>query len=252
MKITNKYNLPQGFVDACTTEQHNAENELSATTLLKGINEIILAKRYWDVLEVDVSDCVWALFGTAVHALLQKEGEDDVCEEKLRVKVGSYKITGRVDNYNLKTGVITDYKTASVWKVKIGNFEDWKKQGLIYAWLLKKNGFEVSKCRFVALLKDHSKMEASRDASYPQSPVFIYEINVTEKKLNYIEKFIEAKVDLITICNLVVNNDENFECTEKERWYSGEKSGPRGIFFSTKIIQLPLTATDLFKMVVKL
>ena len=42
MTLTNKKGLPHGFVAACSTEQHNKAWELSATTLLKGVKEIIL------------------------------------------------------------------------------------------------------------------------------------------------------------------------------------------------------------------
>lgn len=222
MTITNKLRLPQGFVDACSTDQHNAENELSATTLLKGVKEIILTKRHWNELEDDVSNRVWAVWGTAVHALLEKEGEDDVTEERLSFDVGSYKITGRIDNYNMRTGVVTDYKTASVWKVKFADFEDWKKQGLIYALLLKKNGFKVSKCQFIALLKDHSKTDAERDSSYPQSPVYIYEFDVTEDLLKQIKYFINLRI--ISIENSErLSDDDILPCSEKERWAQPDK-----------------------------
>ena len=66
----------------------------------------------------------------------------------------------------MKEGVVADYKTASVWKVKFRDFEDWRRQGLIYAWLLKQNGFPISRRRFIALLKDHSKTEASRGSDF--------------------------------------------------------------------------------------
>lgn len=222
MKITNKLGLPKGFVDACSTEQHNAENELSATTLLNGVKETILTKRHWDELEVDVSDEIFKIFGKAVHSLFEKEGDTDFCEEELREKVGRYELKGKFDNYDLKTGVVTDYKTASVWKIKFADFEDWKNQGLIYSWLLKKNGFEVSKCRFIALLKDHSKTEVSRDYSYPKSPVYIYEFNVTKSLLDEIEKFIKLKIGMCEISEKL-SDDEIAHCSEKERWEQHEK-----------------------------
>lgn len=222
MRITNKLNLPDGFVRACTTERHNKPGELSATTLLKGVKEIILTERHWDEIEVDVSDQVWAIWGTAVHALLEHEGENEFTEERLTAEVNGITITGRIDNYNMATGAIVDYKTASVWKVKFNDFDDWRKQGLIYAWLLMQNGLPIKKCRFVALLKDHSQTEAERDASYPQSPVFVYDFDVSEQLLIDVGVHINS----LTLCyneDRLLKDDEIEPCLPRERWERGGK-----------------------------
>lgn len=204
MQITNKLNLPYGLVKAVSPDPHNKSGEISATTLIQGTKQVILTQRHWNELEDDVADRIWAVFGTAVHALLENEGEEDFCEIELKQKVSNIIVTGRLDNYNMATGVIADYKNTSVFKVKAGlqkdadgkehGFPEWKMQGLIYAWLLQKNRLPATKCRFIALLKDHSKTEAERDHSYPQSPVFVYEFDVTKEDLEEIEKFIMKKV----------------------------------------------------------
>lgn len=222
MKITNKYNLPQGFVKAADVKRHCAEGTISATTLLHGIKETILTDRHWGELEQDVSDNVWAIFGTAVHALMEHEGETDFTEEQLSVQYPGIKVTGRIDNYDMENGVVTDYKTASIWKVKFNDFEDWKRQGMIYAWLLRKNDFPVTKCRFIALLKDHSKTKGKFDADYPKSPVYIYEFNVTEEDIAETERFVMQKIRSYMHCK-ELTDDEIPECTPKERWQKPTK-----------------------------
>ena len=222
MTITNKLNLPLGLVAAVSPKRHNEPGSLSATTLLKGAKEIILTERHWDEMADDAANRVWAVFGTAVHALLEQEGEDDFTEETLSVEFGGIKITGRIDNYNMKEGVVADYKTASVWKVKFKDFEDWRRQGLIYSWLLKKNGFPITKCRFIALLKDHSKSEAARSSEYPQSPVVIYEFAVTDEALAEIQAFIEGKVSGY-LANKELPDGEIPACTAEERWATPDK-----------------------------
>ena len=77
MKITNKLSLPYGLVKAVSPEPHNKPGEISATTLIQGTKQVILTQCYWDKLEDDVSERIWAVFGTAVHALLENEGEED-------------------------------------------------------------------------------------------------------------------------------------------------------------------------------
>ena len=41
MVITNKFNLPQSLVNAVSTERHNKDGCISATTLLQGVKQII-------------------------------------------------------------------------------------------------------------------------------------------------------------------------------------------------------------------
>ena len=164
MIITNKLNMPDAFVKAIQNSRHNADKCLSATTLLKGTKEIILTDRHFDEITIDASDEVWAVFGTAVHSILEHQEDEAFKEESFSVPAApgsEWKITGKVDRYNMATETIEDWKTASVWKVIYKDFQDWRTQGLIYAWLLRESGLNVRHIRFVALLKDFSKTECS-------------------------------------------------------------------------------------------
>ncbi|GHV40939.1 hypothetical protein AGMMS49546_15810 [Spirochaetia bacterium] len=222
MKITNKLNLPAGLVKAVSTERHNEPGCISATTLLQGVKHIILTDRHWDELEDDVSDRIWAIWGTAVHSLLEQEGENDFAEQVMSYPVGDITVTGCIDNYDMQNGIICDYKTASVWKVKFNDFEDWYNQGMIYAWLLAKNGFKVKQCRFIALLKDHSKTDAARDYQYPKNPVYVYEFDVTFLNLLRIEKYIKTKIREYVRCTALGDGDIP-PCTPDERWDKATK-----------------------------
>jgi len=229
MKITNRMNLPEAMVKAVSVRRHNNPGRLSATTLLNGTKQILLTDRHWDDLEDDVADRFWAIIGTAVHSVLEDEGKDDFTEEFVSHDTDGITVTGRIDNYNMRTGVISDYKSVSVWKIKFQNFDDWRKQGMIYAWLLKKNGFEVKTCRFIALIKDHSKRDAKRDLSYPQKPMYVYEFAVTEEGLAEIEAFIKERVALYNQCRDKVDDDIP-PCSADERWekptkYAVKKEG---------------------------
>ncbi|MDR2052054.1 MAG: PD-(D/E)XK nuclease family protein [Treponema sp.] len=217
MTITNKLNLPAGLMKAVSTERHNAEGCLSATTLIQGVKQIILTDRHWEELSDDVSDRIWAIWGQAVHSLLESEGENDFSEQEMAYQAGDITITGRIDNYDMKNGIICDYKTASVYKVKAADYEDWYLQGMIYAWLLSKNRFPVNRCRFIALLKDHSKTEAKREYQYPKLPVYVYEFPVTAQGLFKIGLFIKHKVDEYKRC-IQLADDTIPPCTPEERW----------------------------------
>ena len=222
MIITNKLNLPDAYVKAIQNSRHTADGCLSATTLLKGTKEIILENRHFDEITVDASEEVWSVFGTAVHAILEHQEDEAFKEESFSVDVLDYKVTGKVDRYDMKHETIEDWKTASVWKVIFHNFEDWKKQGLIYTWLLRQSGLNVRHIRFIALLKDHSKSEAKKKADYPQSPVYIYEFDPTEDELTHIEAYIKEKVFEVS-ANAEKADDEIAECTPEQRWATPTK-----------------------------
>ena len=222
MKTTNKMNMPAAFVNFVSNVRHNPQGTLSATTLLKGDKEIVLYDRHFDELEQDASDLVWATFGTAFHSIMEKQEDDAFKEEAFEVQVDDWKVTGRVDRYDLEHEILEDWKTASVWKVIYGDFKEWKAQGLTYAWLMKQNGLNVKKCRFVAILKDHSKTEAKRKPDYPQRPVFIYEFDVTDADLEATEARIRAKIKSVTEA-YNKSDDEIAPCTEEERWATATK-----------------------------
>lgn len=222
MKVTNKLNLPAAFVSAVSTTRHNAAGCFSATTLNKGAKEIILSDRHFDEITVDAADSVWAVWGTAVHALLESQPDNNFHEEYFKVPVSNSFVTGQVDSYDMENGVINDWKTASVWKVQFNDFSDWRRQGLTYAWLLQQSGLDVKKCRFVALLKDHSKTKAKTDSSYPQSPVFIYEFDVTAADMEETAARILTKVQEIESA-YKLDDDAIEPCSAEERWADGEK-----------------------------
>lgn len=222
MKVTNVLGLPQAFVDAVSVERHNEKGCYSATTILHGACETILQERHYDEIEVDASDSIWAVFGSAVHSIFEKQNTGTIKEAFYSVPVSHSKVTGRVDSYDPQTQTLHDFKSCSSWKVIYQDFDDWYKQGMIYAWLMKKNGVEVKRCEFIALMKDHSKSKAKTDSNYPQLPTYIYRFDVTEKALAEIEKFIFDKVAELEKAELVAD-EELMPCTKEERWATEDK-----------------------------
>ncbi|MCH5291857.1 MAG: PD-(D/E)XK nuclease family protein [Treponema sp.] len=223
MRITNKLHLPDAFVKAVSVERHNKPGQYSATTLNKGVKEIILQERHWEEFEVDAADNVWAVFGQAVHAILEKSCADYTFqEEKFSVLVGNSTVTGIVDLYDMEHSLLVDWKTASVYKVMYRDFSDWHNQGMTYSWIMRQSGLDVKKIMFIAMLKDHSKSKAKFDKSYPQSPVFVYEFDVTPEELEQAGARIKAKVAEIEAAEKMAD-DDIAPCTAEERWADGDK-----------------------------
>lgn len=192
MKITNRANLPMPFVRMAEDKYEIKPKRYSVTTLLKPVREILLNRRHNAEIEQDCSDMIWLLFGKAVHAILEQysEGASEFAEEKLTVELeNGYTVSGIIDLYDLDKAEVVDYKTASVWKAIYKDYDDWKKQGLMYAWELYKNGLPCKNVVFYAILKDWSKTKAKTDHEYPQSPVLRVEFKVNEKEIDEIDKF---------------------------------------------------------------
>jgi len=225
MNITNKLNLPQALVNmAQQSNLESSENTYRVTSLLKGTKELILEKRHSDEITVDVSEMIWLLFGTAVHHLLNShmEGENQFKEERITIPFNDYFITGQFDLFDAATKTISDYKTASVWKIIYGNYKDWRWQLLLYAYCLKAIGFDVETGEIIALLKDHSKRDAKFKPEYPNLQVSKIQFQFTKDDIAECEIWLENKFAEITKA-LKLTDDEIPICTPEERYNSGDK-----------------------------
>lgn len=225
MKITNVNNLPAPFVSAVEREYQYKDKQYSATQLLKGSCEAVLERRHHDEIQNDVSDMIWLIFGTAVHSILEnaEEEAEQLKENKIVIDVdGGYKLSGIFDLYDAKEKKVTDYKTATVWKVIYNDWEDYRKQLLIYAYMLKKIGFECNKGEIIATLKDHSKSKAKYDTSYPQFPVHKVSFEFNDNDFKEIERFIKNKFNEIKLQE-ALSDDKLIPCTDVERWHKDDK-----------------------------
>lgn len=223
--LTNKLNLPAPFVDACDRERRFDDKTFSVTELLKGECEILLTRRHADEITQDVSDMVWLIFGTAVHSILERGRETDTQLKENRVYMDfpdGYRVTGRFDLYDDATGTVTDYKTASVWKVIYDEWEDYRKQLLCYCLLLRSMGFNAHRGEIVALLKDHSKSKAKRESGYPPYPVYIRKFEFTDEDFETCAQELVSKI--VSIHDLEgVPDGELPPCTPEERWRKPSK-----------------------------
>lgn len=225
MIITNELNLPQAFVQMAQRDEYEtANNEYRVTSLLKGIRETELERRHSHEIKRDVSDMVWLLFGTATHSILerQKEGDREIKETRLKMEMDGIVLSGQFDLYSEEEERITDYKTASVWKIIYGNYEDWRRQLLIYAYMLRDAGFPVKRGRVVAFLKDHSKRDAKVKAGYPKLPVQPVDFTFSERDFQEIEVWLKEKIAEVKRAR-ELPDDRLPLCTQEERFNSGDK-----------------------------
>lgn len=225
MKITNALSLPAPFVSLAEGDEYPvATNEYRVTSLLKGVRETILERRHGTEITRDVSDMVWLLFGTAVHGILEQHQEagSQLKEERIKVPFEEYVLSGKFDLYDDETKIVTDYKTASVWKIIFGDFADWRRQTLIYCYMLRQIGFDAQGGEIVAFLKDHSKRDAKIKSGYPKFPVQTVKFRFTDADFVECEDWLRARFAEIRAAESLADKDLPV-CTPDERFNSGDK-----------------------------
>lgn len=218
MKFTNRYNLPDSIYRLVTKSDYSLSGaEVSVTGLLKPMRQLFLEREHWDEIEEDISDRLWASYGTLMHRLLEISEEENVLKEKaLFVEVQGIKIVGHIDHYHLENKTLSDYKFTSAWKHTF--FDDiWEKQLNIYRFLFLSNDYSVNKLQVIALYRDWS-ISKRNEENYPSSPIEVIDIPIWD--IHRVFDFLMARVnDYIT----VKQKGKLPFCTPEERWQRNTK-----------------------------
>jgi len=198
MKLTNKYNLPQTFMNVAQRPEYTkGKAHVSATELLNSPRIVQLRKKYDNQIEVDVSDMIWSIIGTAIHGVLEK-GQDanHIVEQRLHSVFDGWNLSGAIDLQIVHAdGIeINDYKNVGVWSVMNEKIE-WEQQLNIYAWLVETvKKAPVVKLAIVAIVRDWNRRDAKSRQGYPQSQVVTIPVNLwsMEEREEFIRNRIHA------------------------------------------------------------
>jgi len=248
MKITNNHNLPKILVKAfsggnwCPSPDRVGVTQLIGPPLIK-----YLTIKHWDDLEEDVTDRFFAVFGSAVHKVIEgcnvapmlkcKEcghvwehktknvqcpecdatGIDKITintghlqEVKLEVPIRDGKLlVGKLDMYDPESKTIVDWKVTSTWSA-VFDHTDWEQQLNVYAYMLRKMGHEVENLVVYTLFRDWKKSETVRNEDYPEIPIgrFAFRLWTDEE----CENFINQRLDEMLVEGMPR------PCTPEERW----------------------------------
>ena len=222
MKLTNKFGIPDIFVNVLERPTYNKGSaHLSVTQLINSPKIVALTRKFEDEIEQDVADMVWSIFGSAVHKVLEHgKGDNHIVEERLSVEMDGWRLSGAIDlqvkgdNYI----DIKDYKTVSVWSVMNEKIE-WEQQLNCYAYLVEKvKNIPVASLGIVAIIRDWSRREAATKEGYPEAP--IKEIPIKLWPFEQREEFIRNRIHTHAVCEFEMESEglDLPDCTPAEMW----------------------------------
>ena len=222
MKFTNKFNLPQTFVNVIHRPTYSkGKAHISATEIINSPRIVQLKKKYWDEIEQDASEMVWSLFGSAVHNILEHgKGDNHVVEERLHLEFEGWRISGAIDLQEVEpngTITISDYKVTGAWAV-MNEKDDWHRQLNIYAWMVEKvKKVPVGKLQIIAIIRDWSARDAQTKENYPNSPVATIDIPLWSFEER--EQFMTKRIyDHGTALFEMETDGDLPDCTAEEMW----------------------------------
>lgn len=223
MQITNANNLPEPLVRAVTRHpREHKPNCISVSELIQPPQVRALSIKYDAGLTEDAADRLWALLGTLLHGVLERNAKglkDTITEEALETEVNGWTVVGHYDlsEMVLDSESLTDWKLTSVWTVLDGVKPDWESQLNCYAELIRRTGRKISQLQIVAIFRDWSKSKARFDLQYPQQQVRILPVKLWTT--GRVTRFLEERVRL----HQEAANGVWPDCTPEERWMRPDK-----------------------------
>lgn len=219
MKTTNKYNLPSVFERFDNANAHTRGGaDFSVTGLIDSPRVQRLRALHHDERVEDISQRVYSILGTAVHAILEGGAEQEqIVEERFHANIetehGTVSVSGQVD---LQTPthdgyIISDYKTTGAYAIQAhpeGKIEHIRQLNC-YAALARLNSVEVASLEVLAIVRDWSASAAERNPDYPVAPIVRIPIEMWDEDKAY--EYIKERA--------VAHQDKDLpECTPVDMW----------------------------------
>lgn len=227
------------------TQGGKRRSDVSATSMLKPLQVLILLERHGDQVREDIADQTWRFFGSAAHeasfraqlrqfdrlkkaAALAGEPEPVIPWLERRMyaplitPVGQIVVSGQADHIDVLSGDTRDLKFTSAWTaVYRSRDEEWARQLAIYQWFADWSGVEVSgKGTICAVFRDWDKKLAAENPDYPQHDVGFFDFKLASPRAtglwlqNRAAEIIEARK---------LSDAELPPCSSEDMWEKDEK-----------------------------
>lgn len=245
MRYTNRLNLPQAYVNVVERKDYESKSDVSVTGLTNPVRQFWLRKRHDEEIEVDVVDRLFALYGQAMHHILEKGAPDSVItEERLRTELCGWSVSGQPDLFT--EDCLQDWKSTSAYSVQFdANKMDYVFQLNAYRYLASVNGFgEIKRLQNIYIMRDWSARKAKVDESYPNDPIEVVDQEVWS--LDQTKGAMIARIEMLKETQDTPDHELPL-CSKEERWHRGEKWAlmKEGRKTAIKLCDTPDTANQL-------
>lgn len=251
MRLSNRLGLPEAIVRALSVDEYDRGNsDISVTGLTSPPRLVALREAHADELTEDVSDLIFALLGKAVHKILELAADaTSVVEKRFFMSVpgplGPMVVSGQTDSIDLRPSVIDgkvgidDWKTAKVAEMQFGVKAEREQQLNLYKALAELNGYSIGRLRDIFILRDWSKVQASRapatvatltgtqpESDYPDSQVVVHDVRIwgQQELADYVMNRVALHQQAQHEYTERLNSDSEFPqdalplCSDEERW----------------------------------
>ncbi len=195
MIYTNDYELPLSLVRAVTTDDYHSTGDISVTSLIGEPRIRLLKKRHPNEIIVDISERMWLLLGTSVHAVIERasrQAGEALPEVRLEIESNGWIVSGQPDLW--EDGVLEDYKVTSVFAVREGIKPEWEAQVNIYRMMYETAGFATNRLQLICILRDWNRFQSDKQ------PINIKVFDVPMWSDEYTRTYIQSRVALHQEC----------------------------------------------------
>ena len=221
MRITNKFDLPECFERFDQLHAHDKGGaKYSVTEIIDSPLIPKLRALHADQLEVDISERVFSILGTAVHNILENGSpEGALTERKMYIDMCDVKISGTMDLITplpFNKFRISDYKTVGGYALTLNQEpkKEWVEQLNSYCYIAEENGFDVTELEIIAIVRDWSARKWTRTNGYPEVPIVRIPIPNwgVEKQSEFLLERVKRHEG---------NSVKSATCSREERWERG-------------------------------
>jgi hypothetical protein len=245
IKYSNRHKLSDVLVEMLMQDDYDYNEDpktFSASELIDDPHRIKLMSITDAEVELDVLDRFKLIQGNLIHNTLEKIArqypERYICEERFSWVFDDITITGKIDLYDRQLKEIQDYKSTTKYKVSYGKYDEkWEEQTNIYAYLLRKHGYEVNAITVFPMIRDLHKKD-QYDSAFPKTDIFPIDIPLWDMEKT--ELFIKEKIAGI------LNVGNSTACSKKNRWATDTKYKvfKKGNKQATKVCNSPMDAAE--------
>ena len=220
--------LPKAFTNFYrdSQEKYKASRTgdfISATELISPPQLSVIRRQNQETIDTcrDARDEIAGLLGSAIHMILEHSNEDDITEERMKVSVDGFIVSGAVD---VQAGrEILDYKVTSTYTTSDGPKTDWIRQLNIYRWMAHEaKGLDIQELTVWTVYRDWKKSGLKSDKRYPSHAIMSHSLPVwsfAETK-QYVQERLATHA---SAWESSLTGSDLPACSDEERWYRPPK-----------------------------